>query len=742
MNVRSHSQPAVAETGRRELGAVRLRFNLEVELLPSVMLSLLPALVSTRVSLELALHDGEVMILVVADARELERISGLLESALPGSGAAEEDLPRASAPFLGWQLETRLADSLPLQANLDAGFDLLAALANLLAVHEETRAIFQIVLQPARAKAWRGRAVRDAHRLTVAEPSLGERLVGLALGAPNRKTQLQVPRWVRSFQEATYEKSAAQVLVHASVRFAVQAGSRDATANLAKQALGLACASFTNGANTLVPVRLASQEAFEHEFNSRLPGRGIVATPAEVAVLWHPPTRSAHGVVGLWASGKRVRSPREARQGDLRIGRDIQGHDIFLYQTDRLTHAALIGASGSGKTTLMINMALADAEKGDGFALLDPKGGAIAELIARLPASRLRDVVVLNPADENGRSFNPLSKRRGTSAHQLAEEVVGCLRRLFGEAWGPRLERVIYMAVLAVVLGRDDPNLMEVYALLTQSAFRAQVLRNVDDEFALGFWRDEFDALSPSVRAQWVQPALNRLSAFLGNPLVRRVIGGGAGIDLGVMMQESGILLAALAPSEIGDDNSHVIANLLLASFYREAMARVEQPQVESHDFTLFVDEAHTAAPVNLVQMLSQARAGHLRVCLVSQFFHQLPPQVVDAVLANVSTLVAFRLGERDAHLLEDRFKPEFKGVDLMNADNHVAAVRIVSQGQVLPPFSLVTDPLPPSKGELWSRQVREAASRREDGPSVRQEASVQILRPIPDVVEVEWNEA
>jgi hypothetical protein len=298
------------------------------------------------------------------------------------------------------------------------------------------------------------------------------------------------------------------------------------------------------------------------------------------------------------------------------------------------------------------------------------------------------------------------------------------------------------MGLVAVVLGLNEPNLMDLYTFLTKAAFRSEVLRNVDDEFAVSFWRDEFDALSPSLRSQWVQPALNRLAPFLGNPLVRRVVGQGAGIDLSGLITDRRILLATFAQSKVGEENSRVIADLLMAGIYRAAMGRVGGPEERCRDFTLFVDEAHAAAPGNLVQMLSQARAGHLRVCLITQFLHQLPSEVVAAVLANVSTLIAFRLGERDARLLEDRFKPEFSAADLMNADNYVAAVRLVSQGEVLAPFTLTTDPAPASKGELWSRQVREAALRHDDRPAARQQAVVQFLRPIPEVVEVEWDRA
>ena len=48
--------------------------------------------------------------------------------------------------------------------------------------------------------------------------------------------------------------------------------------------------------------------------------------------------------------------------------------------------------------------------------------------------------------------------------------------------------------------------------------------------------------------------------------------------------------------------------------------------------------------------------------CLVNQFTDQLPHSVRSAVLGNAGTLVAFRVGSRDAELLAPEFHPTEPG--------------------------------------------------------------------------------
>jgi hypothetical protein len=56
---------------------------------------------------------------------------------------------------------------------------------------------------------------------------------------------------------------------------------------------------------------------------------------------------------------------------------------------------------------------------------------------------------------------------------------------------------------------------------------------------------------------------------------------------------------------------------------------------------------------------------------LAHQFLSQLELPVRDAVLGNVGTMIAFRLGLADAEVLEAEFLPEFTATELINLPNY-----------------------------------------------------------------------
>ena len=75
---------------------------------------------------------------------------------------------------------------------------------------------------------------------------------------------------------------------------------------------------------------------------------------------------------------------------------------------DRLGHIYCIGKTGMGKSTLLQKMALSDIIKGKGCGIIDPHGDVAKYLLERIPKNRKKDVVYINPVDENVIAFNPL----------------------------------------------------------------------------------------------------------------------------------------------------------------------------------------------------------------------------------------------------------------------------------------------------------------------------------------------
>lgn len=76
----------------------------------------------------------------------------------------------------------------------------------------------------------------------------------------------------------------------------------------------------------------------------------------------------------------------------------------------------------------------------------------------------------------------------------------------------------------------------------------------------------------------------------------------------------------------------------------------------------------------------------------------QLKQEIRDAVLGNVGTISAFRIGAEDAENLEKQFEPGFSRFDLVNLDNFTMIVKMMINNKVSTPFKMNT--LPPPKGK------------------------------------------
>jgi hypothetical protein len=89
--------------------------------------------------------------------------------------------------------------------------------------------------------------------------------------------------------------------------------------------------------------------------------------------------------------------------------------------------------------------------------------------------------------------------------------------------------------------------------------------------------------------------------------------------------------------------------------------------------------------------MLSELRKYRVAMLLAQQYLSQIDPQIKDAILGNVGTLIAFRLGLADAEILEDEFRPEISAIDLIGLPNYHIFVNLMINSVASRPFSAET---------------------------------------------------
>jgi hypothetical protein len=89
--------------------------------------------------------------------------------------------------------------------------------------------------------------------------------------------------------------------------------------------------------------------------------------------------------------------------------------------------------------------------------------------------------------------------------------------------------------------------------------------------------------------------------------------------------------------------------------------------------------------------MLSELRKYHVNLVLAHQYLSQIEPEVRDAILGNVGTVISFRVSVTDAEILAKEFYAEFSVEDLINLPNYNIYLKLMMNGRVSKPFSAET---------------------------------------------------
>lgn len=374
-----------------------------------------------------------------------------------------------------------------------------------------------------------------------------------------------------------------------------------------------------------------------------------------------------------------------------------QRRPVGITVAARRHHIYVIGMTGTGKSTLLETMARQDMEAGAGLALFDPHGDLVERVVEAVPGSRSADLIYFNvPDTANPLGFNPLERvapsRRGLAASGMLE----VFKKFWPEFWGPRLEHVLRNALLAL-LDQPEATLADILRLLDEPAFRKRVADRVANAQVRRFWLKEYEGYPARFRAEAIAPIQNKVGAFLADPILQRILRQPkSSFDPRQIMDERKILLVNLAKGKLGEDTAALLGSLLVARIGLAALSRANAPEENRPDFFVYLDEFHAFTTLSVTSMLSELRKYRVGLVLAQQYLSQVAPEVRDAVLGNVGTMIAFRLGPTDADILEGHFRPEFTAADLMNLPNYHVYVRLMVEGVVTRAFSGETiAPLP-----------------------------------------------
>lgn len=449
---------------------------------------------------------------------------------------------------------------------------------------------------------------------------------------------------------------------------------------------------------------------------------GYILNIEELASLFHLPHTSVETPNIVWATTKTAEPPANipVMQPGAENAISLFGVTNFrgtntvfgAYRADRGRHIYIIGQTGVGKSGLLELLTLSDVYYDQGFCVIDPHGDYAQNMLEFIPERRIKDVVYFNPSDtEYPIGFNPLEVTDPAFKNHISSELVGVLKRMF-ESWGPRLEYILRYTILALL---DYPNstMLDITRMLTEKKFRDDVISHITDPVVRTFWTTEFASWNDKFAAEAVAPVLNKVGAFVANPMIRNIVGQTKStFNIREIMDSGKILIVNLSRGMVGEDNAAILGSLMVTKIQLAAMSRANIPLEQRRPFYLYVDEFQNFATDSFAVILSEARKYGLNLTVANQYVSQMNPVVRDAVFGNVGSMVSFRVGADDAAFLSKYFMPQFEPGDIMTLHNRTFVATMTISGEKSIPFSGTTLNQPPRQNSFVEAIVNHSRSR------------------------------
>jgi hypothetical protein len=128
-------------------------------------------------------------------------------------------------------------------------------------------------------------------------------------------------------------------------------------------------------------------------------------------------------------------------------------------------------------------------------------------------------------------------------------------------------------------------------------------------------------------------------------------------------MDEGKILLFNLSDGVLGEQTSQLLGQLIVSKIQMAVMSRVDTPAAARRPFYLYLDEFQTftgVAETSYEKILSRARKYKLGLTLAHQQTGQISNSLMQEILGNVSTIIAFTVSSADATKLCKEFVMDF----------------------------------------------------------------------------------
>jgi len=188
------------------------------------------------------------------------------------------------------------------------------------------------------------------------------------------------------------------------------------------------------------------------------------------------------------------------------------------------------------------------------------------------------------------------------------------------------------------------------------ASFRQEIINTTTDEQTAYF----FEKTYPSYPKDAHLPITTRIGRLVRPRIVRTLLcQPGKSFNFREAMDEGKILLFNLSDGVLGEQTSQLLGQLIVSKIQMAVMSRVDTPAAARRPFYLYLDEFQTftgVAETSYEKILSRARKYRLGLTLAHQQTGQISNSLMQEILGNVSTIIAFTVSSADATKLCKEF--------------------------------------------------------------------------------------
>ena len=336
---------------------------------------------------------------------------------------------------------------------------------------------------------------------------------------------------------------------------------------------------------------------------------------------------------------------------------DTTDRKVWLSLRQRFQGVYCIGAAGVGKSVLLLNMILSDIRLGRGVCLIEPHGDQSHQVIAAMPAERLKDVIYLDITDNTASfSLNFFEAPVGADITEVAK-IASFVMHVFEKVWAvgpetPRLQMVL-RNITRVLIENPGMTFAEIGLLLWDDGVREKLVRRVSNTQTKLFW-SQYNRLTPHDRSEQISSTINKCDSYLNELLIARIVSQSASsISFRELMDEGKILLVNLSPQL--EEASRLIGAVIIGRLLMAAFSRTDTPSDKRRPFMIYADEYQRFATSDFATFLAEARKFKIATTISNQVLEQLD-DVNRATALQAGSLVVFRVSGEDSKELAPSF--------------------------------------------------------------------------------------